>query len=69
MSSMLVRHLPNGWIFDLSKEEYATPDGSTYGHFSIRPDIFPEAVLLPLSEREAGVDSWLELALLLASSS
>jgi hypothetical protein len=29
----------------------------------IRPDVFPAAELLPLSEREAGIDSWLDLAL------
>jgi C-terminal processing protease CtpA/Prc len=65
-SDILVRSLPNGWLFGLSNEEYKAPDGVIYEVVGIPPDILPDADLLPLSEREAGFDSWLELALLTA---
>jgi hypothetical protein len=42
------------------------PDGAIYEAFGIPPDIRPDADLLPLSEREAGIDSWLEMALEMA---
>lgn len=62
----LPKTLPNGWIFQASNEEYITPDGMVYEMVGIPPDVRPEADLLPLSEREAGIDSWLEQALDLA---
>jgi len=67
-SDMLNRILPNGWKFSLSNEVYSDPDGTIYEKTGITPDILPAAELLPLSEREAGVDSWLELALETAKS-
>jgi C-terminal processing protease CtpA/Prc len=60
------RRLPNGWIFTVSQAEVVSPDGVIYEVVGIPPDILPDADLLPLSEREAGIDSWLELALLMA---
>ena len=60
------RRLPNGWIFTVSHGEVVSPDGVIYEVVGIPPDILPDADLLPLSEREAGIDSWLELALLMA---
>jgi carboxyl-terminal processing protease len=62
-SDMLYRSLPNGWLFTLSNEVYAAPNGTVYEVVGIPPDLIPEADLLPLAEREAGIDSWLELAL------
>jgi hypothetical protein len=63
LSDLLKRTLPNGWIFTLSNEEYAAPDGVIYEAVGIPPKILPDANLFPLSEREAFIDSWLELAL------
>jgi C-terminal processing protease CtpA/Prc len=62
-SDRLIRTLPNGWFFTLSNEEYAAPDGVIYEAVGIPPNILPDADLFPLSEREASIDSWLELAL------
>ena len=42
---------------------YLSPDGIDYDKVGIPPDIVPKTELLPLAEREEGVDSWLELAL------
>lgn len=71
LSNRLHRQLPNGWRLSLSNQEYASPDGSTIydAAIGIRPDIYPPFHLLPLTERQEGIDSWLQLALLLASSS
>jgi hypothetical protein len=63
ISDQLRRKLPNGWMFALANEEISTPDGTVYEAVGIPPDVLPEAELLPLSERESGIDSWLELAL------
>lgn len=63
LSDTFLRPLPNGWFFTFSSEEYAAPDGTVYEMSGIPPDVFPAAELLPLSEREAGIDSWLDLAL------
>jgi carboxyl-terminal processing protease len=62
-SDVLPRSLPNGWFFTLSNEVYAAPNGTVYEMVGIPSDLIPEADLLPLAEREAGIDSWLELAL------
>jgi len=61
--SELPKMLPNGWAFSLFSEVYLSIDGIDYDQVGIPPNILPETDLLPLSEREAGVDSWLELAL------
>jgi C-terminal processing protease CtpA/Prc len=63
ISNQLRRKLPNGWMFALANEEISTLDGTVYEAVGIPPDVLPEAELLPMSEREAGIDSWLELAL------
>jgi C-terminal processing protease CtpA/Prc len=65
-SNTLARYLPNGWAFWFSNEVSMAPDGAIYEAFGIPPDILPDADLLPLSEREAGIDSWLEMALEMA---
>ena len=61
--SELPKTLPNGWAFSLFAEVYLSPDGIDYDQVGIPPDILPDAELLPLSEREGGTDSWLELAI------
>lgn len=61
--SELPKSLPNGWAFSLFSEVYLSSDGIDYDNVGIPPDILPPAELLPLSEREGGIDSWLELAL------
>ncbi|MGW4241355.1 S41 family peptidase [Nocardia sp. NPDC004722] len=38
-SDLLVRHLPNGWIFALPNEEFLTPAGTTYDGAGVPPDI------------------------------
>jgi C-terminal processing protease CtpA/Prc len=68
-SDTLKRSLPNGWLVGLSNEVVAAPDGTVYEKVGIPPDIVPVAELLPLSERDAGVDSWLELAIATAKES
>jgi carboxyl-terminal processing protease len=67
--SELPKTLPNGWAFSFFAEVYLSPDGVDYDQVGIPPEISPEAELLPLSERETGVDSWLELALKTAEDS
>uniref|UniRef100_A0A7S2XKS6 Tail specific protease domain-containing protein n=1 Tax=Attheya septentrionalis TaxID=420275 RepID=A0A7S2XKS6_9STRA len=67
--SELPKTLPNGWAFSLFAEVYLSPDGVDYDHVGIPPEILPEVELLPLSEREGGTDSWLELALTTAEES
>ena len=62
-SDQLTRMLPNGWMFTVSNEEFAAPDGTIYEAVGFPPDETPEAECLPLSEREAGTDSWLDAAL------
>ena len=42
------------------------PDSTVYKAVGIPPDVLPEAELLPLLERELGIDSWLEVALEMA---
>jgi carboxyl-terminal processing protease len=63
LSDMLPKTLPNSWTFTLSNEVYLTPKGDSYEMTGIPPDIRPETDVLLLSERQAGVDSWMELAL------
>lgn len=58
--------LPNGWIFTVSHGKLVSPDGVIYKVVGIPPDILPNADLFPPLEHEAGIDSWLELALLMA---
>jgi hypothetical protein len=48
----------------LSHEENAAPDyGVIYETVGIPLEILPNAGLVPLPEREACIDTWLELAL------
>ena len=67
--SELPKTLPNGWAFSLFSEIYLSPDGIDYDQVGIPPDIATRTELLPLSERQRGVDSWLELALETAQDS
>ena len=62
-SDILEKSLPNGWLIGLSNEVAETPEGVSYEMVGIPPDIQPPAELLPLEERQAGIDSWLKLAL------
>jgi carboxyl-terminal processing protease len=64
-SDILRRQLPNGWGFSISPEVYSdVPDGTVYEMTGVPPHILiAETELLSLADREAGVDSWLELAL------
>lgn len=65
--SELPKTLPNGWAFSLFAEVYLSPDGIDYDDVGIPPDVLPDTELLPLSEREGGTDSWLELAIATAN--
>jgi carboxyl-terminal processing protease len=67
LSYIFGRSFPNGWGVGLSNEEYRSPQGDLYEGTGVPPDIMTEAGLLPLEERQAGVDTWMELALDLAS--
>jgi C-terminal processing protease CtpA/Prc len=55
--------LPNGWYFSVNNEVHRAPDGTSYEGTGVPPDILVETELMSLAEFEAGVDSWLELAL------
>jgi C-terminal processing protease CtpA/Prc len=66
LSYILSRRLPNGWYVGLSNEEYRSPSGDLYEATGVPPAALAEAEMLPLSERQAGVDSWLDSALSLA---
>jgi carboxyl-terminal processing protease len=61
--SELPRTLPMGWGLGLSSEIWTSPDGTNYEMVGIPPDVSPEADLLPLSERQTEIDSWLTRAL------
>jgi len=62
-SDILEKLLPNGWVFGLSNEVAEDPEGTSFERIGLSPNIVPDVkMLLPLEEREAGVDSWLELA-------
>ena len=61
---VLRRQLPNGWAFSMSNEVYSdVPDGTVYELTGVTPDILTETELLSPVDRQAGVDSWLQLAL------
>ena len=63
LSDKLVKFLPNGWTFSVSNEIRKAPDGTIYEKVGIPPHILAAGDVLPLEERETGIDSWLELAL------
>jgi len=60
-SDVLVRNLPNGWIFGLPNEVYRTPEGSTFDGPGISPDL--EAPVFAAGDVAAGKDPGLEQAL------
>lgn len=59
-SDMLVRMLPNGWLFSLSNERYTDPEGSSYEDIGIPVD--KEVSLFSRSDLEQGIDSGVEAA-------
>ena len=60
-SDVLVRHLPNGWIFGLPNEVYRTPEGKTFDGPGIPPDkIVP---VFPTSDITARKDSGIVAAI------
>ena len=63
LSDMIGHSLPIGWDFVLPNVQIVAPNRVVYGTLGIPPDILPNADVFPLSKHEAGIDSWLELAL------
>jgi carboxyl-terminal processing protease len=64
LSDVLRRQLPNGWWFSMSNEVLTdVPEGIVYEMTGVPPDILTKTELLSLTDREAGEDSWLQLAL------
>ena len=60
-SDMLVRRLPNGWIFTLQNEVYRTEAGTTFDGPGIPPDVV--VPVFPDGDLEAGRDGVLERAI------
>ena len=60
-SDMLVRMLPNGWLFSLSNERFTDPGGSSYEGIGVPVDT--EVSLFLSSDLEQGIDSGLDAAL------
>ncbi len=60
-SDMLVRVLPNGWLFSLSNERFTDPRGSSYEGIGVPVDT--EVSLFLRSDLEQGIDSGLEAAI------
>ncbi|CAB9500941.1 Peptidase family S41 [Seminavis robusta] len=65
-SDQLQKVMPNGWLFSVSNEEYAAPDGSIYEVVGYPPDVLTETVLASRADRANGTDSWLDQALEMA---
>ena len=59
-SDILVRTLPNGWLFGLPNEVFRTPDGKTFDGQGIPPDI--AVSVFADQDLAAGRDSGLERA-------
>eukprot|EP00934_Nitzschia_sp_Nitz4_P002065 Nitzschia sp. Nitz4//scaffold10_size219509//173349//174974//NITZ4_001453-RA/size219509-processed-gene-0.145-mRNA-1//-1//CDS//3329532995//2065//frame0 len=62
LSDMLSKTLPNLWSLTLSNEIYTTPAGVLYEMVGVPPEVETTQDLLPLEERRASVDSWIEEA-------
>jgi len=60
-SDVLLRKLPNGWVFGLPNEQFLTEDGITYDGPGIPPHI--PVPVFPETDLEAGRDTALEKAL------
>lgn len=60
-SDVLVRRLPNGWIFGLPNEIYLTKNGKAYDGTGVSPDI--EVPVFPKEDLANGRDSGLEKAM------
>ena len=58
---MLVRMLPNGWLFSLSNERYTDPAGSSCEGLGI--PVHTEVSLFLSSDLENEIDSGLEAAI------
>ena len=63
LSDTMERNTPNGWTFGLSNEYVKAPNGDVYEGFGIPANVIIPGPVLPLAEREAGVDTWLEIAI------
>jgi C-terminal processing protease CtpA/Prc len=66
-SDVLVRHLPNGWVFGLPNEVFLTEQGKHFEAVGVPPDI--RIAVFPTADLEAGRDSALEKAIELLSAS
>jgi hypothetical protein len=65
-SDVLVRHLPNGWIFGLPNEIYLTKEGKAFDGRGVPPDI--EVPVFSVKDLASGGDSALDKALEVLSS-
>jgi hypothetical protein len=66
LSDILEHVMPNGLFFGLSNEEYSAADGTIFEGIGLAPDIVANEPLLPLAERQAGMDNWLTEAVAIA---
>jgi C-terminal processing protease CtpA/Prc len=57
------KETPNNFSFWLSNEVWQAPDGACYDGIGVPPDILVETEFMNKTELDAGVDTWLELAL------
>ena len=62
-SDTLERLTPNNWLFGLSNEYVRAPNGTVYEGIGIPVDVLLDGPFLPLADRKAGVDGWLETAI------
>jgi hypothetical protein len=65
-SDVLVRHLPNGWIFGLPNEVFLTEQGKHFEAVGVPPDI--RLAVFPKTDLESGRDTALEKAIELLSA-
>ncbi len=61
LSDVLVKGLPNHWLFTLSNEEYVAADGNGYEGTGIPADI--EALHFRKNDRDLDIDRILEAAI------
>jgi len=64
-SDVLIRHLPNGWGFDLPNEVYLTRDGKSFDEAGIPPDI--RVPFFSKEDLSSGRDAALDRAISLGS--
>eukprot|EP00977_Amphora_coffeiformis_P015148 scaffold4425_cov168-Amphora_coffeaeformis.AAC.10 len=67
-SDTFERSTPNNWLFGLSNEYVRAPNGSVYEGRGIPVDVLLDGPFLPLADRNAGVDGWLEIAIEMATA-